>query len=75
MSTSVKEGISPDETISAVTPVSLEKGGLAKMLPTKHMYIQAAAPSPGSQAPQSLDTAESRGAVETGTAQTSCASL
>ena len=46
MSTSVKEGISLDETISAVTPVPLEKGDTAKMSPTKHVHIQAAAPLP-----------------------------
>lgn len=46
MSTSVKEGISSDETISAVTPVPLEKGDTAKMSPTKHVHIQAAPPPP-----------------------------
>lgn len=67
MSTSVKEGISSDETISAVTPVPLKKGDMAKMSPTKHVHIQAAPPpSPGSLALQRRDTADSRGAVETG---------
>ena len=51
MSTSVKEGISSDETIGAVTPVPLEKGGTAKMSPTKHVHIQAAARLPGEPGP------------------------
>lgn len=51
MSTSVKEGISLDETISAVTPVPLEKGDTAKMSPTKHVHIQAAAPLPRKTGP------------------------
>ena len=51
MSTSVKEGISSDETISAVTPVPLEKDDTAKMSPTKHVHIQAAPPLPREPGP------------------------
>lgn len=55
----MKEGTSSDETIGAVTPVTLEKGGTAAMSPMA-MHIQAAARLPGEPWPfrRTLQTTE-----------------